>query len=1306
VNTTLIVVMVVGATLAVGGVSLGLVAGYWRGRRRGALLARDEHITPELDVLTGVGNAILSVQLKVEALCEVVYQQATRIVETRNFQIGLFEGGDYAIKVWLKDAERLPPQRFAGKADEGIIGWVRRTGTGLLVRDFQREWDTLPARPTEYTHKPARSAIFAPLMAGGNTIGVIAVQSERSNMFSDEDMRLLTLLANQASAAIRNAQIFEATQERARQLRLINDVSRQVTAIQPLPDLFRQIVTLIRDAFGYYAVSIFILDEKTNILHSKASSHQQFEEMRLALELGQGLIGWAAEHQQTTLSPNVSEDERYRSNMVLDATRSEIAVPLKIQNRVAGVLDVQSNRLDAFGNDDLFMLETLAGQIGMALQEAETYNAERRQTERINAMTEVARAVVSILDIDDLLDEVVDLVSESLGYDRVHLFLRVGERMVFRSGSGVYSGRWALEKVSYSVNGGGLIARVATSGQPEITRDFQVDECCPEVEDTRSEMAVPIRMGAHVLGVFDIQSTELDAFGDDDVTLIHALADTVAIALRNATLFANETRRRMLSETLRELSTVLGSSLDLNSVLDGILSGLERVVSYTAGLIVLADEETNVFEIGTAHGAIIGPESDVWQTFIPAAEATPERLIDLLHRLNRVTANGQPENTEEDDPHDEILVPLTVAGDLIGYLVIERIGADRFSDEDHEIISTFANQAAVAITNAQLYMAQREEAWISTALLQVAEATARETTLEEVLHTVAHITPLLVGVEWSAVLLAENGDTFRVVEIAGTDPDIGRALTGFTITPLTWPPLVQLIEQRVPVLLDGSSPQPSNMPVELNIGSGVMLPLLAKGEISGLLLIGQQDNTEPMTARKIELVSGIANQAALAIESAQLFAAQQEEAWVSTALLQVAEAVNTQHDPDESLETIVRLTPLLVGIERCGIMKWDANENRFCGGPAWGLTPENRDLFAQITFSEDDGRFLLQLVASPEPVACGVGTHNALPPVLHRLFESPTLLGLPLLARGHLVGAMLVDHPALGGTIDARRQSILSGIAHQTAMALENIRLQADASAAERLERELEVARDIQTSFMPDTFPVEPGWDVAASYRAARQVGGDFYDFFPVDEHRWAMVIADVADKGVPAALFMALSRTLLRAVGSNRQSPANTLQGVNNLLLRDTRSDLFVTVWYGLWDAASGEVCFSSAGHNPPLLIRADGSAEQLEAKGIALGVIRDIPVQEKTITLEPGDMLVAYTDGVTEALRSDNSEFGVLGLKSALVKMRKRPAQEVANGVLRTIDTFVAGEAQFDDITMIVLKRQAQPHPSTPSSLDGEGE
>ncbi|HVO72236.1 MAG TPA: GAF domain-containing protein, partial [Aggregatilineaceae bacterium] len=958
-DTTLIAVMVVGATLAVGGVGLGLLVGYWRGRARGISLAANEKPSPELDILAGVGNAILNAQLRVDALCEVVYQQATRVVNTSSFQIGLFDGDDYVIKVWLKDGERLAPRRFEGEARSGIVGWIQRTGSGLLVHDFQAEWDSLPAQPSHYTYKPARSGIFAPLISGGSTLGVIAVQSDSPDAFTDEDMRLVTLLANQASSAIRNAQTFEATQERARQLRLITDVTRQVTAIQPLPDLFRQIVTLIHQAFGYYAVSIFIVDNRARTIQLKASSHAPFAQLELTLAPGQGLVGWSAANRRTTLSPNVSEDDRYLPTAVLDATRSEIAVPLMIQTRVLGVLDVQSDHLYAFRSEDVFMLEALAGQISLALQEAEMYHAERRQTERINAMTEVARALVSILDIDDLLDEVIDLVTEYLGYERVHLFLRVGERIVFRSGSGVHSGRWTLEKLSFDLEDKGIVPGVARSGEPALVGNVLANQeyvVGSGVQDTRSELAVPLRIGSRVLGVFDIQSTELDAFTGDDLALVQALADTIAIALRNATLFANESRRRMLSETLRELSTVLASSLDLNSVLDGIMIGLERVVPYPGGLILLLDQDDNVYQIETARGDFVGQDSPVWSEAVPAAEATDERLIGLLHRLN---VSPDPPGG---DPHEHLLVPLSIAGQPIGYLILERRGPDRFTPEDQEIIGTFANQAAVAITNAQLYMAQREEAWVSTALLQVAEATARATDLDEVLTTVARITPLLVGVEWSAVLLADTPDAFRVVELAGTDPQIGAALAGFVITPLTWPPLAQLKQDGHPILIDQNTPQPSNMPVEMKIGQGVLLPLYAKGEIMGLLLIGQRDDSEPMTERKIELVSGIANQAALAIESAQLVAAQQEEAWVTTALLQVAEAVNTQIDPDQSLETIVRLTPLLVGVERCGVMKWDPIDTRFFGGPSWGLSPENRERFAELRLSDQDGEFLIDLV--------------------------------------------------------------------------------------------------------------------------------------------------------------------------------------------------------------------------------------------------------------------------------------------------------------------------------------------------------
>ena len=179
-----------------------------------------------------------------------------------------------------------------------------------------------------------------------------------------------------------------------------------------------------------------------------------------------------------------------------------------------------------------------------------------------------------------------------------------------------------------------------------------------------------------------------------------------------------------------------------------------------------------------------------------------------------------------------------------------------------------------------------------------------------------------------------------------------------------------------------------------------------------------------------------------------------------------------------------------------------------------------------------------------------------------------------------------------------------------------------------------------------------------------------------------------------------------LPAVAKNRRAPAETLARVNEVLLRDTRSDLFVTVWYGMWDTAAGTVRFASAGHNPPLLIHADGTAEQLHARGIALGVVPNVRLEETQVTLHPGDLLVAYTDGVTEALRSDQTEFGVVGLQSTLSNLRHLPAEDITRGVLTAIDNFVVGEPQFDDITMVVLKHLEdgavpQPRPEPPDEF-----
>ena len=1290
----------IGALVGIGVLSIGLLVGHRRGVERGKLIALNQAAQQndrgDMERLAGIGRAILSTQLRFDALCETIYQQSSRLVDVRNFQLGTFDGDDYLVQVWIRNSQRLPPQRFVGTGSEGLIGWVRNASQGLRVGDYVRDRDTLPAKPSYDAANPPRSALFAPLIAAGDVIGILAVQSDQPDAFTDEDLRLLTVLANLASGAMRNAQLFDQTVDRARQMRLINDISRQITAVQPIPNLLNQIVRRIDEAFHFYAVNVLLYDETTGMVTLGASSSAEYASRKLARLPGQGLIGTSYAEARMINVPDASTDQRFIIDTALPDTQSELCVPLAIENEVLGVLDLQSDQINGFNPDTASTMEALAGQLALALQEARSYAEVRRQADRIRALADASRAVVSILDLDDLLEEVVDLVTDYFGYDRVHLFLKVGDRVTFRSGSGVHSGKWAVDQLSYGIDDHGFIPTVARNGQPLVSGEVFTDlhyTPGPGVEDTRSEMTVPIRMGSRILGVLDVQSPQPHAFTDQDLTLALALSDTIAVGLRNASLFAAETRRRVLAETLREVSMVIAASLDLESVLDSILQGLSRVVTYQAALIALLDDDRAAYTISAVR-ADHAP-STVSRRKIPADNQAESAMFSFLHHLqptqpalSRRSLIGEIED-EPNLPHHHIFAALPIGGETIGYLAIDRSTPDRFSSEETEIATAFGGQAAVAIFNAQLFSAQREQAWIATALLQVAEATGRATSLDDVLGTVARITPLLVGIQWCAVFLCE-GDTFTVVEIEGLSEADTTAFRGYAIQVRNWPPLNQMCETGRPVIISRTTLVPPALPRPLpDIGQAVLLPLHAKGEIIGAMMIGQPDGADLLSDNKIALVSGIANQAALAIESAQLFAAQQEEQWVTTALLTVAESVNSTPDPHQTLETLTRLTPMLVGVSRCGLLQWDAETRCFLGSAIYGLRPEAEAQFRLLSLTTPPGSFAGALTIATEGIAAGTDFAYPIPTEL-ALFDVPTILALPLVNKGILIGAMIVDHPDRAGVTDPRRMTILNGTAQQAAIALESARLEADSVQRQRLERELEVAQGIQRSFLPQQLPTLAGWDLSVFYRAARQVGGDFYDFIPLRDGKWGIVIADVADKGVPAALFMVLSRTNLRAAAFGREQPVETLLRVNELLLADSRSDLFVTCWYGVLNPISGELIYANAGHNPPILLRADGLSEELAGRGIALGVLDTIQIEERRVTLQPDDLLIAYTDGVTEAYRSDMTEFSVVGLQSTAAAVRSRSAADVIRKVVQTVDTFTAGEPQFDDLTLVALKRQ----------------
>jgi len=241
----------------------------------------------------------------------------------------------------------------------------------------------------------------------------------------------------------------------------------------------------------------------------------------------------------------------------------------------------------------------------------------------------------------------------------------------------------------------------------------------------------------------------------------------------------------------------------------------------------------------------------------------------------------------------------------------------------------------------------------------------------------------------------------------------------------------------------------------------------------------------------------------------------------------------------------------------------------------------------------------------------------------------------------------------------------------------------------ERLERELELARELQQSILPQEFPSLPGFSCAARSRPAWQVGGDFYDVILLSKGRVGLVMADVSDKGLAAALYMALTRSLIHAEAKHSSSPRQVLLNVHRLLLEITQADMFVTVFYGVLDPARGALRYARAGHDRPLLFSpSSGECRFLAADGILLGLVEEVRLEEVGVNLSPGDLLVLYTDGITDANSPVGEFFGVERLRQTVSAAGGLSAQGLCDLIFEHVDRFQTGAAQHDDMALLVVK------------------
>ncbi len=803
-------------------------------------------------------------------------------------------------------------------------------------------------------------------------------------------------------------------------------------------------------------------------------------------------------------------------------------------------------------------------------------------------------------------------------------------------------------------------------------------------------LAVPLLDGPRVIGALSLYHTQPHAFARDTLNLLSAMAHVTASAISNARAYELAQRRARQLSAVSEVGRRVAAVLELDKLFSDVVSLVQENFHYPHVSIYTTDPATQRLEFRASSDTQLCSDDvclDLGDSLVGLATqfSAPVLSNDLTGDTRRRPLPLFP------GALSGLAVPLRVEGRIVGVLDVQSDQKGAFDDDDLFILRMLADQVAIAVQDARLYATMQEEAWVSTALLQVAEALGGANELDQVIEAAVRITPLVSGVSRCAIWLWHE-EHAEFVPGHGYAADRRKrplwALRSYRAGEFRL--LDELRKTHTAIEVDEKSAVlwlPANWPRSTSPMHLLALPLRAQAEFHGVLLVDCDDTSASMAARRRMILTGIADQAAMASAGARAQQAQQEEAWVSTALLQVAQSITSSGDMRSNLERITRLLPLLVGVDSCMIFLWDPANSEYTPYEACGLTDGTLRQFHAMhlppaSFAAEASRTLEDARADGDLIAAHVR---------ERLSLNYTL-AVPLSSRGEALGVLCVGFATAIQQLSAHRLSLLEGVAHQASIAIENTRLYQGSIEQERMSRELDLAREIQLSFLPDHCPYLPGWDIAAAWHAARGVSGDFYDFITVADGRLGLVIADVSDKGIPAALFMSVCRTLVRASAIEEASPARALEKVNRLITSDTHSNMFITLVYGVLDPVTGRLTYCRAGHNLPFLLRAaSGKVEMLTAGGMALGVLPEITLLEDAVTLEPGDLLLLYTDGVTEPINAENVEFGEERLEHLMSAGAQLPGRELLAQIHREIEAFTGGERRFDDQTLVAVKRLA---------------
>ncbi len=470
-------------------------------------------------------------------------------------------------------------------------------------------------------------------------------------------------------------------------------------------------------------------------------------------------------------------------------------------------------------------------------------------------------------------------------------------------------------------------------------------------------------------------------------------------------------------------------------------------------------------------------------------------------------------------------------------------------------------------------------------------------------------------------------------------------------------------------------------------------PLVSGDRKLGILNIAGKD-WSAFTPRSLSLLTIVGNHIGIALERAELFDALKEKRInEQAALLDFSNQLLRRLNREDLTKPLVSEIAGLLEADACSLLLAEEGNRRlkFVAASGWNHDPV-----------ELERRVPLEGGSGP-----GWVMRTQKPLLVEDLRESdPTSWSPPWLQaegfRGHAVVPLVVEDHAIGALVVNSRSPrrlgedelrLLQLMANQAAIAIETARLHSEDLERLRMQQELDIGREMQRSLLPAEYPRLPGYEFGVLYQAARQVGGDFYDFCWVrgEDQKLGLIIGDVSGKGVPAALFMAMCRTNIRAAVLSGRTPSEALKRANELILNDSQSDVFLTAVCALLEPQTGRLTYANGGHNKPLLLRAaTGEVRELTARGIILGRFEEVELEEEQIEFAPGDTLILYTDGVSEAIDAEQQPFGEDRLKSILASHAGDSPEEIVSAIAEAVSSFAGAEPQADDFAIVAVARE----------------